>query len=101
MSVLMTLRVKGDATKLEALAAKDPTLIPSVANKGKEMGALYHRFYATDDEILVVDIWPDAATFQAFFDSTPEIPNIMSEAGVTTAPEITMWRKLELGDDIG
>lgn len=101
MSVLMTLRVQGDATKLEAFAEKDPTLFPSVSAKGKETGATYHRFYATDTEVLVVDVWPDEATFQAFFDSTPEIGVVMAEAGVTTAPEITCWRKLDLGDEIG
>ncbi len=101
MSVLMTLRVRGDATQMEALAEKDPTLFPAVAGKGKEMGATYHRFYATDTEVLVIDEWPDEATFQAFFDSTPEIATVMGEAGVTTAPEITFWRKVDLGDDIG
>lgn len=101
MSVLMTLRAPADATRLEALAEKDPTVLPAVAAKAKEMGATYHRFYASDSELLVIDVWPDEAAFQSFFSSTPEIPDIMAEAGVTTAPEITLWRKLELGDDIG
>ena len=101
MSVLMTLRAPADATRLEALAEKDPTVLPAVAARAEEMGALYHRFYATDSELLVVDVWPDEASFQAFFSSTPEIRDIMAEAGVTTAPEITVWRKLDLGDDIG
>jgi hypothetical protein len=101
MSVLMTLRAPADATRLEALAEKDPTVLPAVAARAKEMGATYHRFYATDSELLVIDVWPDEASFQAFFSSTPEIPGIMAEAGATTAPEITVWRKLELGDDIG
>ena len=101
MSVLMTLRVPADASRLEALAEKDPTVLASVAAKGQASGATYHRFYATDTEILVVDVWPDEESFQAFFASTPEIPDIMAEAGVTTAPEITFWRQLDLGDDIG
>ena len=101
MSVLMTLRVQGDATKLEALAASDPSLFPTVSGKGKEMGATYHRFYATDTEIMVVDVWPDEATFQAFFDSTPDIGKVMAEAGVSTAPQITFWRNIDLGDAIG
>ena len=101
MSVLMTLRVKADATRMEALAAKDPTIFPAVADKGKAMGATYHRFYATDDELLVIDVWPDEKTFQEFFASTPEIPDIMAEAGVTTEPEITFWRNVDLGDNIG
>jgi hypothetical protein len=65
------------------------------------MGATYYRFYATDDEILVIDEWPDEQTFQEFFDSTPEIPRVMAEAGVTEAPEITFFRRLDLGDEIG
>ncbi|MCU1588297.1 MAG: hypothetical protein JWN31_1790 [Frankiales bacterium] len=101
MTVLMTLRVTGDATKLEALAAADPTLFPTVSGKGKDMGASYHRFYATDSEIMVVDVWPDEATFHAFFDATPDIGKVMAEAGVTSAPEITFWRHVDLGDSIG
>lgn len=101
MSVLMTLRVKGDAAKLEALAAKDPSLFPGVSDKGKTMGATYHRFYASDDEVLVVDVWPDEQTFQEFFSSTPEIPQVMAEAGVTEPPQIAFWREIDLGDSIG
>ena len=101
MSVLMTLRVKADATKLEAMYAADKKHFSNVADKGKTMGATYHRFYATDDEVLVVDVWPDEATFHEFFGSTPEIPKIMADAGVTTEPTITFWRELDLGDSIG
>lgn len=101
MSVLMTLRVKGDRKKFEALYKGDPNTFAKVADKAKTMGATYHRFYATDDEILVVDIWPDEATFQSFFGSTPEIPALMADAGVTTQPSITSWHELDLGDSIG
>jgi hypothetical protein len=101
MSVLMTLRVKADGKKLEAMKAADPKRFANVADKGKTAGATYHRFYASDDEVLVIDEWPDEGSFQAFFAGTPEIPAIMAEAGVTEAPTITFYRKLELGDDIG
>lgn len=101
MSVMITLRVKADGSKLEALAKRDAMTFPAVADKGKSMGALYHRFYASNDEILVVDEWDSEASFHAFFESTPEIQTFMTEAGVTEAPTITVWRKLETGDDIG
>ena len=101
MSVLMTLRVTGDAKALEHLAEVDPEAFSRVSAAGAAMGATFHRFYATDDQILVIDEWPDEETFHRFFDSQPEIPKIMAEAGVSTAPEITFYRKLELGDDIG
>lgn len=101
MSVLMTLRVKGDPTKLEAMYEADPKRFANVSDKGKTMGATYHRFFATDDEVLVIDEWPDENTFHTFFDSSPEIAQIMGEAGVTEQPTITFYRRLELGDDIG
>ena len=101
MSVLMSLQVHGDATRLEHMLQDDPDAFSSVAAKGKAMGATYHRFYATGDEILVVDEWPTEEAFHSFFDSTPEIGKIMAEAGVHEAPQITFWRKLDLRDDIG
>jgi hypothetical protein len=101
MSVLMTLRVQGDATQLEALAASDETFFSNVSEKGRQMGATAHHFYATDTEILVIDEWPDKESFEAFFHSTPEIPKVMAQAGVTSEPEITFYRMVDLGDSFG
>jgi hypothetical protein len=101
MSVLMCLRIEGDATQLEHMYAQDPDVFRKVSAVGKAAGATYHRFYATDNEILVIDEWPDEETFHRFFESQTEIPKFMAQAGVTTPPVITCYRKLELGDDIG
>lgn len=101
MSVLMTLRLSGDAKLLEALTQKDPTIFPTVSARAKTFGLISHHFYATDDEVLVVDEWPDQESFQAFFDASPEIPVVMQEAGATGQPDITYWRRLDLGDDVG
>ena len=103
MSVIMTLRVKGDPNELEKIAAEDPNRLPAIAEKAKEKGVIAHRFYASDDRtIMVVDEWPDRTSFQAFFEASQgEIGPLMSEAGVTTEPEITFWRKLETNDEIG
>ena len=65
------------------------------------MGATYHRFYVADTEFMLVDLRPDEATFQALFDSAPEIGHSMQDAGVTSPPEITCWREIDLGDSIG
>jgi heme-degrading monooxygenase HmoA len=101
MSVYVTLRVKADGSRLEEMAAADTSLFSSVSARGAEQGATYHRFYASDSEVLVFDEWPDEESFRKFFESSPEIADIMQNSGVTTQPEITFWRKLELGDDIG
>jgi heme-degrading monooxygenase HmoA len=101
MSVLMTLRGKGEPAKLEQMVADNPEALSAISKRGEEYGVTYHRFYATDDEVMVVDVWPDAESFQRFFAASPEIGDVMKAAGVTSEPEITFWRKLETNDDIG
>jgi heme-degrading monooxygenase HmoA len=97
----MTLRVGGDGTKIEAIASEDPAVLQKIVDRAKEHGLISHRFFGTEDEILVVDEWPSAEAFQAFFDASPEIPEVMDRAGVTSQPEIKFWRKLDTKDEVG
>lgn len=99
MSVMTTLRVSGDGNKLEEYAARDKSVFNEVSERAKAHGCIHHAFYASDDEILVVDEWPDEASFQAFFSASPEIPGVMADLGVTSQPTITFWRRLESRDD--
>ncbi len=103
MSVLVTLWMRGDATKFEQIAADDPTRMRSISDRAKEHGVIAHRFYATDDgDVMVIDEWPDPESFTRFFESMQaEIGPLMQEAGVTGEPAVRFWRKLETGDDIG
>lgn len=103
MSVIMTLRVKGDAPKLESIAAEQPDRLPAIAEKAKARGVIAHRFYASDDgELLAVDEWPDVDGFEAFFDECrSEIQAVMDDIGVSSEPEIRFWRKLDTNDEIG
>ena len=98
MSVLMTMRVHGNPMSVEG---EDKAMMLSIADKAKGYGVISHHFFATDDEVLVVDEWPDEASAQRFFDASPEINEMMGRAGVTAAPDVTFWRHLETGDDIG
>ena len=100
MSVLVTLRVTGDPKKLEGFAADGDSPLRMIRDRAVGHGCLSHHFYGTDDEIMVVDEWRDEASFRAFFDGSPEIKEVMDAAGVTTQPEIQVWRKLETGDDV-
>jgi quinol monooxygenase YgiN len=97
MSVLMTMRVSGDA---KAVEATDEEGLKRIADRAREHGLIRHHFYGSEDEILVVDEWPDEASFQAFFDASPEIKDIMDSAGVTSAPTIEFWRALDTGDAV-
>src|SRR3954452_22119955 len=96
MSVLMTMQIRAEAAKLEQ---QDTAEMNAIVDKAKEQGLISHHFYAKgDNDVMVVDEWPDEATFQRFFDSAPEIGEVMQRAGAG-APEITFWRHLDVGDD--
>jgi quinol monooxygenase YgiN len=103
MSVIMTMRMKADPKKLEEIAAQDPGRIQSIAGAAKEAGLIAHRFYGSDDgQVMVIDEWPDAQSFQRFFEQqSSNIQPMMEESGVQSEPEVTFWQKLETGDDVG
>jgi quinol monooxygenase YgiN len=98
MSVLMTLRVSGDPTAIEAT---EQAVLDTIISRAKEHGLLRHRFYGSDDEVLVVDEWPDQDSFQRFLDATPEIAQMMEKAGVTAPPQFDFWRPLDVNDAVG
>jgi hypothetical protein len=103
MSVIMTLRVKGDPQKMEEAATGNPDRMQGILEQAKQNGLIAHRFYGSDSgDIMVIDEWPDAESFQRFFEGAQgEIGPLMSEAGVTEEPQPEFWRKLETNDDYG
>jgi heme-degrading monooxygenase HmoA len=102
MSVIMTLWGRGDPEKLEEYAAGHKEEMQAILERAKEHGLIAHRFYGTDGQIMVVDEWPDAESFQQFFASVEsEIGPMMGAAGITDEPAVSFWRKLETHDDYG
>jgi hypothetical protein len=102
MSVIVTLRLEGDPQKLEEMAAADPGRMSGIAERAKGHGVVAHRFYGSDGQILVVDEWPDEASFQAFWEETgDQIAPLMQGVGATGEPEVTFWRKLDSRDEVG
>jgi hypothetical protein len=101
MSVIMTLIVPGDPKAAERLAQEDPEKMERIMESAKSHGLIAHRFYGSEGKIMVIDEWPDAASFQAFFsESEPEVGPMMQQVA-TGEPEITFWTKLETRDDYG
>jgi quinol monooxygenase YgiN len=103
MSVIMTLRMKGDPKKLEAIAAENPDRVRAIADRAAEHGVIAHRFYGSNDgQMMVIDEWPDEQSFQTFFESeAPNIQPLMQDSGVESEPEVTFWHKLETHDEVG
>jgi hypothetical protein len=103
MSVIMTLRSKGDPKKLEAQAASNPDAMRTIAEEAKKAGLIAHRFYGSEDgQIMVVDEWPDPDSFQKFFEANrAQIEPLMAGAGASGEAEVTFWRKLDSKDEVG
>jgi quinol monooxygenase YgiN len=101
VSVIMTFRIAGDPGKLEQLAAEQANVLQDIAEQAKAHGLIAHRFYGSEGEIMVVDEWPEPSSFQQFFESQRDKIEPMMAEVATGEPEITFWRKLETGDDVG
>jgi heme-degrading monooxygenase HmoA len=100
MTVMMGLRISVDPARFEKVVAGNPDRVIQIAERAKQGGALHHRFYASEagDEVLVVDEWESADDFQRFFESSPDIGEMMGEAGVTSQPQPVFWRELDTPD---
>jgi hypothetical protein len=99
MSVFMMLQVEGDPSRL-ADAMSDTGMWQTINARAKENGAIHHRFFASADggTIAVFDEWESEDGFRTFFSSSPEIPEMMRAAGVTSEPRITFWHPVDTPD---
>jgi hypothetical protein len=102
MSVIITLHVSGDPAAFEEQVSVQSDAIARIMDVAKSHGLIAHRWYGAEGEYMAVDEWPDAESFQAFFDEAqPDIGPVMEGAGVTSPPTVTVWRKLDTNDEVG
>ncbi len=102
MSVIMTLRASGDPEELERRTAANPEGMQAILGKAKAHGLIAHRFYGAPGQLLVIDEWPDAESFQRFYEEArSEIEPMMAEVGVAAEPEVMFWRELDSHDAFG
>ena len=100
MSVMMGLRIEVDPNRFEETVKSNTERLQTISERSKQHGAIHHAFYASEagDEVLVVDEWPDAESFRKFFSSSPDIGEMMAEAGVRNQPQPVFWRELDTPD---
>ncbi|MDT4986947.1 MAG: hypothetical protein QOI74_1041 [Micromonosporaceae bacterium] len=99
MSVIVILRIPGDPANLERYAAgPGGDVMRRIGEAGRAAGAVRHTFAGTDNEVLVIDEWPDEQSFQAFFADHPEIADVMRDGGAQGPPETTFYRTLRTPD---
>src|SRR3954469_24603945 len=99
MSVYMSLRLKADPAKLEAVAADNQEMLQAIAERARAAGCIHHTFAASDGEVIVMDEWESAEAFQRFFAAEEDVAKLMQEVGAQGQPEPSFYRPLRLGDE--
>lgn len=74
MSVLVRIVVPADTDRFRAWTASETETLTRISNRGKELGAIHHRFGIGDAEVFVIDEWESAEAFQGFFGTTRSPP---------------------------
>src|SRR3954447_26772424 len=100
MSVIMALRLKGDAAKFEEYAKAHPEMA-EIKDDAVAHGVIAHRFFGSvnGDEVIVVDEWPHPESFQQFFaENERRVGELMAGAGVEPAGDPEFWRVLDTPD---
>lgn len=100
MSVIMGLRIAADPKRVEQALNGDPERLQQIAQRSRDAGCIHHRFLANENggEVLVLDEWPDPGSFMQFFENSPDIGELMQEAGVTERPTPVFWREMDTPD---
>ena len=57
---------------------------------GKSLGQIGHRMTTDGNDLVVIDEWPDADTFNTFFAGATRMGEFLSGAGIVGEPEVTI-----------
>jgi hypothetical protein len=99
LSVLITLTVQADPAKAEQVLQANADRLQKITEQAQGMGCIHHRFVGGDGVVMVMDEWDAPESFHKFFENNTDIPVIMQEVGVTSAPDIKVWNKLDTPDE--
>ena len=89
MSVIVIARfpVSDVAAGLASLT-KNGALLEEISEDSKKLGAIHHTFAAGENELIVIDEWDSAESFQGFFNGNPKVEKITADVGVQGPPTI-------------
>lgn len=63
---------------------------------GKSLGQIGHRMLTDGKDLVVIDEWPDADTFNKFFAGAAKMGEFLSGAGVVGEPEVTILNAVDV-----
>jgi len=86
MSVIVIGHMTVDPANLEQLWRDRSADFGAVADAARAAGAVHHPWAFGAGEVVIIDEWPDAASFQQFFAGQPKIAELMQAGGVQGPP---------------
>ena len=98
MSVIVIGHMTVDPANVEKLWADRKADFETVAKEAKAAGAIHHRWGFGEGGIVIIDEWPDAESFQKFFENQPTIPELMQAANVQGPPEFEILEAKDAPD---
>lgn len=90
MSVIVIGKMTADPADVERVWRDKKADFEAVSEEAKAAGAMHHRWAFGDGFVTIIDEWPDAGSFQKFFENNSTIPGLMQAAGVQGPPEFTI-----------
>ena len=90
MSVIVVGKLQADPASIQKLWKDREADFKAVRKEAEAAGALHHRWGIGDGFVMLIDEWPDAASFEKFFNGNATIPQLMQQAGVQGPPEFTI-----------
>jgi heme-degrading monooxygenase HmoA len=99
MSVFVTLTVEADPDKAAQVMQANEARTQKINDHARGLGCIHHRFVGGDGVMMVMDEWDSADSFYKFFESDTDIPALLKDAGVSSAPDIKIWNRMDSRDE--
>jgi hypothetical protein len=61
-----------------------------ITTYGKSLGQIGHRMLLGENELVVIDEWPNEESFRTFFSEAPRMGEFLSGAGLASDPVISI-----------
>jgi hypothetical protein len=98
VSVIVIVRCAvSDVGKAVEFARSNADILDDITAYGKSLGQIGHRMTTDGKDLVVIDEWPDAASFNTFFAGATRMGEFLSGAGIAGEPEVTI---LDAIDDV-
>jgi hypothetical protein len=96
VSVIVIVRCAvSDVGQAVEFTRANPEIPDEITAYGKSLGQIGHRMLTDGKDLVVIDEWPDADTFNTFFAGAARMGEFMSGAGVVGDPQVSILDVVE------